>query len=312
MSFHFADIARNAAIDHAVTDAEILELRRAGWADGKMTREEAEGLFAAQAMIAAPSRAWSDFFVEAVQTYILETTAPRSYVSDADAAWLIEQVARDGRVCSMTELELLTRLIEKALGVPENLRLFVLEVLEREVLTGTGPTRSGGELSAHHVTEAECMLIRRVIFGSGSDAPAAVSQGEAEMLFRIKDACLEKNNAPEFKRLFVQAVGNYLQGYAARGAQLSRERAAQLEAFMADHSTSVGRFMGRMAVGAPTAFGKVFGRKQAPARDRMAEMDAAAAVTAGEEAWLQVQLNANGKIDDYDRALLDFLAEEQE
>lgn len=310
MSFHFADIARHAATDNAVSETEILELRRAGWADGRMTRDEAEAIFAAQSAIAVPTREWSDFFVEAIQQFVLNSE-PRGYASEADAVWLIEQVSRDGRVCSMTELELLTRVIEKAVNVPQSLKTFVLAALEEAVLTGTGPTRNGGELAATHVTEAECMLIRRVIFGSGGDGPAAVSQREAEMLFRIKDASLEKNNPPEFKRLFVQAVGNYLQGYAANGGQLSRERAAELEAFIADHSTSVGRFMGRMAVGAPNAFGKVFGRRKEPVRDRIAEMDAAAEVTGSEHAWLNVQLNANGKIDDYDRALLHFLAEER-
>lgn len=310
MSFHFADIARQAATDHTVSDAEILELRRAGWADGNMTREEAEALFAVQAAIAQPSREWSDFFVEALQQFILNGSEPRGYATDNDAQWLIEQVSRDGRVCAMDELELLTRIIEKALNVPDALKAFVLDTLESEVLTGSGPTRSGGELAATHVTEAECLLIRRVIFGSGGDGPASVSQREAEMLFRIKDASLERNNAPEFKRLFVQAVANYLQAFAAHGGQLSRERAAQLEHFMSDHSTNVGRFMGRMAVGAPTGFGKVFGRRKEPVRDRFAEMDAAAEITGGEQAWLNVQLNANGKIDDYDLALLDFLAED--
>ena len=71
MSFHFSDIARAAATDHAVSEAEILELRRAGWADGRMTREEAESIFAAQSAIAVPSREWSDFFVEQVVTEII-------------------------------------------------------------------------------------------------------------------------------------------------------------------------------------------------------------------------------------------------
>jgi len=309
MSLHFAEMVRHAATDTAADEDDILALRRAGWADGRMTREEAEALFAAQAAIAAPTGEWSDFFVESVVQFVLNGSEPRGYASDADAAWLIEQISRGGRVCSMAELELLTVVIERAVAVPAALQDFVLETLEREVLTGTGPTRCGGELAATHVTAAECGLIRRVIFGHGGDRPAAVSQREAEMLFRIKDASLEKNNAPEFKRLFVQAVGNFLQGYAARGGQLPRERAAELDAFIADHSTSVGRFMGRMAVGAPSPFGAVFGRCREPARDRIAEMNQAGQITASEQAWLHVQLNANGKIDNYDRALLEFLAE---
>jgi len=85
-----------------------------------------------------------------------------------------------------------------------------------------------------------------VIFASGGDGPASVSQAEAEMLFRIKDATLGGANAPDWQRLFVQGVGNYLQGWnGARG--ITRERAGELEAFMNDTSVSLSGFFGRMS-----------------------------------------------------------------
>ncbi len=72
----------------------MLALRRAGWADGKMTREEAESVFALQQATANPSAEWSDFFVEALQVHVLEGSEPRGYASEEDARWLIEQVSR--------------------------------------------------------------------------------------------------------------------------------------------------------------------------------------------------------------------------
>ena len=155
MSMHFANIAQQAAADGGISSEEILEMRRAGWADGKMTRSEAEAVFAAQNATANPSKDWSDFFVEAISQYVLEGSEPRGYASEDEAQWLIGQVQADGRVCSMTELELLTRIVEKAQNVPAALKNFVLETLESEVMTGTGPTRDGGELSDTHVSEAE-------------------------------------------------------------------------------------------------------------------------------------------------------------
>ena len=309
MSFHFAEIARHAASDRIVTDEEILALRREGWADGRMNRAEAEALFTIQHAIDNPSPQWCDFFVEAVTQFVLEGSEPRGFASEDAARWLIAQVTADGKVCSMAELELLTRLIEKAKGVPESLRSFVLGVLEAEVLTGIGPTRCGGELSATHVTEAECKLIRRVIFGQGSDRPAAVSRREAEMLFRLKDAVADAPNAPEFERLFVQGVGNYLMGFSSSSAAISRERALELEAFVADNHARVGGLLGRMAKSSPTAFGQIFGRKDgAPARhDQVAE---ASVLSEEENDWLEAQIEANGEVDAYDKALLRFLAEE--
>ena len=309
MSIHFADIARHAAQDGAVSPEEILAMRQAGWADGKMTRAEAEAVFAAQNAAGEHSKEWSDFFVEAIQHYVLEGSEPRGHAGEDEARWLIDQVQRDGKVCSMTELEVLTRIIEKAQNVPESLKAFVLRVLEDEVMTGTGPTRCGGELSDTHVSEAQCTLIRRVISGAGGDRPAGVSRAEAEMLFRIKDATEHAANAPEFKRLFVQGVGNYLMGFASSSAQLTRERQLELDAFVADNKASVGRFMGEMAVATPNIFGMVFGRKPA-APSREERVAAEAELTGGEQDWLDAQIAVNGKVDAYDQALLKFLAEE--
>jgi len=309
MTVQFTDLSRHAATDRAISDAEIMDLRRSGWGDGKITQAEAEAIFALEQAIEQPTEMWSDFFVEAIRNYVLHGTEPRGYASDAEAEWLIAMVERDGKVCSLTEFELLVQVIEKGLNVPDKLKFYVLEVLEREVLEGVGPTRCGGELSDTHVSAAEARIIRRVIFGSASDRPAAVSRREAEMLFRLKDATLEDANVAEFKKLFVQGVGNYLLGFASESAHLSRDRMLDLEAFVADNKANVGRFMGEMVKSAPNAFGVVFGKKSsAPSREERAAE--AGEFSADESDWLDDMTLANGRIDSYDRALIEFIAEE--
>ena len=132
----------------------------------------------------------------------------------------------------------------------------------------------------------------------------------AEKTFQRSIDRRRADNAPEWKRLFVQGVGNYLQGFTGH-TPLSRERASQLEAFMNDTSSSVGRFMGEVArsVAQPNRLGKVFGRKAVtPAIEHFVEE--ARKVTRDEQDWLDEQIEANGQVDEYDCALLDFLAEE--
>ncbi|BBC71502.1 conserved hypothetical protein [Altererythrobacter sp. B11] len=308
MTFQFAEIARQAAADAAISPGEILALRRAGWADGAISREEAEAIFAIQRALAAPDADWCDFLVEAIREYVLNAAEPRGYAGEEDARWLIAQVEQDGKICSMVELELLASIIEKAESVPEALRDFTLDAIEQAVLGGAGALRRGGSLSGAHVTEGECRLMRRVIFGVASDRPAAVSRREAEMLFRIKDAMLHAANAPEWKCLFVQGVGNYLMGFAS-SAPLEAERMLELQRFVDDNSASVGRFLGGMARTSPNALRVVFGRKRpspSPA-ERAAE---AATITGPEQDWLAAHIDANGEVDEYDRALLHFIAEE--
>lgn len=96
---------------------------------------------------------------------------------------LIRMVEADGRACSRTELELLVQVIEKDLGVPDALKVYVLKLIEAAVLTGTGPTRDGGALSDTHVTATDAHLLRRVVFGKRAASPTVADRvGEAEAI----------------------------------------------------------------------------------------------------------------------------------
>ena len=312
MTMHFADLARSVSADGEISPTDVLALRRLGWGDGQVSPAEAEAIFAINRVISRPSGEWVDFFVEALSEFVLNGSEPRGMCSEDEAQWLMQAIDQDGRLETMAELELLVRVIERAQNVPDSLKHYALRQLEAAVLTGTGPTRCGGELSDTHVTGAECRLMRRLVFASGGHGPAAVSRFDAEMLFRIKDATLGADNSPEWARLFVDGVANYLRGFVLTNAQLSHERMKELEGFIADNRPSVGRFMGAMAREMPQAFnhfGKVFGRKSEAAR--FTELEANGnLVTENEKRWLDQMIDANGQIDALDRALLDRVAQD--
>lgn len=310
MTINFPELARQAAADGAITPEEVLALRRSAWPDGRIDETEAEAILAINDVVSAKSAEWIDFLVEAVGEYVLNGTEPRGYVADETADWLIAKLDNDGRLDSAAELELLVRVLEKALGTPDRLKDYALAQIEHSVLTGEGPTRDGGHLGAGSITAAECKLLRRVIFASGGDRPAAVSQREAEMLFRLKDATLGADNAAEWQRLFVQGVGNYLQGWqGAKG--LTRERAAELEAFMNQPSGGLSGFFRRMgSVAAGDLRSAARDLLTSPsARNFTGEAVADAAVTGSEQQWLDTRIGNDGQIDPLEQALLAFLAE---
>lgn len=307
MSMYFRDLAAQAAADGTISPEEILILRRAGWSDGKIDADEAEAIFAVNDRIHEPTAAWTDFFVEALGEFIVNSTEPRGYVDEAQADWLMARIDHDGALESMAELELLVKLFERAAGVPDRLRSYGIAQIEKAVLTGEGPTRHGA-LGKGAITETEARLLRRLIFAPASDRPAGVSRAEAELLFRLKDATLGAANGDEWKRLFVQGVGNYLMAYTSY-EPLSRERAAELEEFVNRPSDGVGRFFARMAhFDLRSGFTGVFGRK--PARDRDAEAAQAHEIDSDERTWLQARIDADHEIDAYEQALMDFLAAE--
>jgi hypothetical protein len=307
MSIHFRDLAGQVAADGTISPDEILILRRAGWSDGRIDADEAEAIFTVNDRIGEHDAAWADFFVEALVEFVVNGAEPLGYVDEAKADWLMARIDRDGRLESVAELELLAKLFERATGVPERLRAYTIAQIETAVLTGEGPTRRGA-LDKTGINDAEALLLRRLIFAPASDRPAGASRAEAELLFRLKDATLGAANGPEWKRLFVQGVGNYLMAYTSY-EPLSRERAADLEEFMARPGDGVGRFFARMAhFELQSGFTGVFGRR--PARDREAEAAAARKVTDGERSWLDGRIDADHEVDPYEQALMDFLAEE--
>lgn len=311
MSMEFGNLAADAAADGTISAEEILELRKSGWADGAIGPDEAEALFAANDGCTAPSAEWCDFFVEALTQFIVQTVPPAGYIDDEMADELITRIDRDGKLGSLVELELIVKVLEVALNAPERLKAYALKQIEDAVLGGDGPTRHGA-LTAHGINQAECALLRRLIFAPAGDRPASVSQREAAMLFRIKDAALYEVNAPEWETLFVQGVANYLLGFGGHEA-LTRERAGELEKFMNTEGGGIGGFLGRMLTSMPDvggAFGSLLGSKDEPdsgveAYDDDAEL--AAVLEPAEADWLRNQLEADEELDELEKALIAFI-----
>lgn len=308
MSFSFSDFSSALKAGAAISAEDVLAIRRAVWPDGAVARAEAETIFELHRLAREPGLEWSDFFIEAITDAVVNSAEPRGYVDDETAAWLIGQLDREGRAVGAIELELVVRILESALNAPASLKAWALAQVERCVLTGEGATRRDGDIRPGVVDPAEVELLRRLVFAGGGDGALVVSGDEAEMLWRIKDATLGAANAPGWQRLFVQAVGNHLMAWSSY-RPLDRTEAARLETFMNDRRSSVLGFLGRMRRPDFDGAMRVFEGEQS-AEDHDSAVDSAAAVTPTENAWLQFNLDQDGKRDECEEALLRFLEEE--
>jgi hypothetical protein len=220
MSFSFSDFSSALEAGAAISPEDVLAVRRAVWPDGVVARSEAETIFELHRRARRPGAEWGDFFIEAICDHVLNATEPRSYVDDDSAAWLIGQIGRDGEAIDPVELELVVRILESALNAPASLKARALAEVERCVLHGQGATRRDGDVRPGVVDEAEVKLMRRIVFAAGGDGALVVSEAEAEMLWRIKDATLGAANAPGWQTLFVQAVGNHLMAWSSYRAPI--------------------------------------------------------------------------------------------
>jgi hypothetical protein len=303
------DLTSQVKARGVITAEDVLAIRHIVWPDGKIDPTEADAIFDLNGALKRAPREWVDFFVEAIGTYVVDQQAPVGYVDEAKADWLIARIDSDGRVDSLGELELLVKILEDATNTPETLKAYALKQIEQIVMTGSGPTRDGGALDPGTINAAEVKLLRRLLFAQASDGPATISTAEADMLFRLKDATLHAANAPEWATFFVQAVGNHLMAHSDY-RPLSRDRAAQLDAFMNDTHVSIGGFFGRMLKAGPmSGFQSLFGAKaKRPSHDEAVAADRA--IDADEVAWLKREVDADHTLDPIEKKLLAFIAEE--
>jgi hypothetical protein len=310
MSFSFSGFEAALKAGARISADDVLALRREIWPDGAVSEDEASALFALNRAAQDSGPEWTDFFVEAMTEYAVNQRPPRGYVDEDSANWLIAEIEQDGAAARETDLALVVEVLESALNCPESLKSWALGRIEAAVLTGEGPTRDGPP-RPNVVDEAEVALLRRILFAAGGEGACSVGAEEAELLWRLKDACLESDNAPGWKTLFVQGVGNHLMAYSAY-RPLARDEAARLEAFVGDHESSVLGFFARMGRAGPAEGVRdlLHPDREPNAAEHESAVHAAAAVTGSEKAWLDAHVDADHKRDPYEEALLAFIAGE--
>ena len=211
MNIQFADLARSAAACGEISPASLLALRQLGWAEGRITRHEAETLLALNRALDHASGAhangdWTDFFVDAMCEFVLGEAEPLDACDECEARWLIGAIDGGGKPVTMAELELLVRLIERARTVPGSLRHYALQQVETAVLDGEGPTRAGCDEGPRHITGAECRLVRRILFATGGQGRPAVSSAAIETLRGIDKAARRGDSSPEWPVLLAEAL----------------------------------------------------------------------------------------------------------
>jgi hypothetical protein len=307
MSFSFTQFADALRGGAEISAKDVLAARQWAWNDGGVSVAEAESIIQLNRLAKTGSREWTEFFVEALTEFLVNTQPPRGYIDDANAAWLKCHIDQDGKVETGPELELLVKVLETALNAPQSLKDYALQQIEFAVTTGTGPSRVGTARPGV-IDDREVSLLRRLLFASGSESGMTVSRDEAEALWRIKDACRNGANAPGWKTLFVQAVGNHLMAHNLF-SPLERTDAVRLEAFINDNHTHIGKFLSRVIHSLGQGPAGLIAAKPAPSAFAQTA-DLIPSMTPMETKWVQGHIGADGGVDPLEQALLAFIAAE--
>jgi hypothetical protein len=300
-----------------VTNGDVMMLRDAVWTDESIPEPVVDALFTLNDTLTSHSTVWTDFFIEAIEYYLVDQCVPQGFVDETCADWLQARVDKNGKVASLTELELLVSIIERAESAPEDLRQYTIAQIENVIVSGEGPTRTDGIIRPNCIDAVEVELLRRLIFAGGGEGAIIVDSREADLLFRIKDTTLHGDNATSWLRLFVQGVGNHLMAHSDY-RPLSRDEALNLQDFMDNDAPSLGRFFKRMMPSDKIGYGtitEVFKTLFPKPEDRFAKrlaLDNSHLITPEEAGWLKTHITADEEVDAYEKALLTFIIDEAE
>lgn len=291
----------------AITGEDIGTLRHRVFWKGIVTEPDAEfALLLNDRLHHAADPAWPAFFVEALTDYVVTQAQPSGYVSDENAAWLIERIGRSGHVDTPCELELLIKILERSQQSPVALVRFALEQVKIGVITGAGAVGARRASETGSVEDHETELVRRILYAFGGDGNIAVTRPEAEVLFDINDATHHPLNHPSWSDLFVKAVTNFLM--AAAGYQvLSRQEALRREAWLDQAPVGVAGFMGRMVSGGLDAVRDAYrmpdGTDEAARLERWHQPRA----TDDDVSWAASRIGRSGRLHDNEMALINML-----
>jgi hypothetical protein len=186
--------------DGAISADEALQLRRAVFPDGVVSRDEAEALISLAARVANNDDAWTHAFVEAITDHVLQSGAYPGHVDEATASWLTTRLGKEGP--RETEVEAVLKVLERAESAPEYLSAFARE-------------RISALLAGKPVGAAETELVRRCLYASSGAGRTSVTEAEARWMFALDADSDGRANDPAWGDLFVKAVLCHLMGRRA-------------------------------------------------------------------------------------------------
>jgi hypothetical protein len=302
----------------SISADDLLHLRREVFADGVVTRSEAEQLFSLNEQTRGNDPAWAAFFVDSLTDYFVWQSQPRGHVDAGLAEFLMERVARDGRIDGATELELVVNVVHWAASCPAALRRLALDAVKANVLEGGGPLFGPGRRRANVIDRADVAILTKLLYAAGGEASITISRDEADLLFDLNDATRDAVNDPGWQSLFVRAVAAHLTSPLAEPNLPDAETEHRRDRWLAERrgvSALIGGMLGQLVNrGIAQAFREadLFGNRQAAAEQagRVAADQAAMQrrqIDRAEAEWLRHRLDPDRGLDANEQALIAFL-----
>lgn len=203
-------LARDVARGARIRAEDVLRLRRSIYSEGGIDRTEAEQLFQLNREIKEADPAWAEFFVEGLTDFFFWREGTDSSLNEDAEQMLIDWIGPGPAVDDITELRLLLNIMFRTNGSSERFRRYVLDAVRHSVLHSDLALFGKAERVPGAIDTADVEVIRKLIYGMGSQNGMAISQTEAEFLFELNRTTAGADNVPAWRDLFVKAITMYL------------------------------------------------------------------------------------------------------
>jgi hypothetical protein len=293
-NFALQTLADQLAADGAVSADEALQVRRAVFPDGVVSREEAEMFISLGARVANNDEAWTHAFVEALADHVLSMGEYPGHVDEATASWLMSRF--DHNAPRETEVLALLKVLERSESTPESLCAFTRSCIASHMAGGA-------------VGGAETELVRRCLYASAGSGRTSVTEAEARWMFALDAECDGRANDAAWGDLFVKAVLCHLMGRRAPEvleANAMMARQAWLNAPTQGVTASLASIFkgGLKSYKAKVHEGSVVERLEGQYEVANDAAEADAELTLSEIAWTVGMTREDGKLTVNERALM--------
>ena len=293
-----------------ISDSDVRYLRQDYFKDERLSKTEAESLLVLDSAVRDKSSSWDEFFIEAMVDHVVHQAEPAGYISEDNAKWLQNCIARDGLVDSSVRFEMLVKVFEVAKSAPQSLMDFALTQVSEAVLNNQGPLAENRSTGKQVICKADVEMLRRLIYGFGSEGGLAVTKVEAEFLFDLNDKTNEFENDPAWSDLFVRAIGNYLLA-TLDDAVLSRAAVLPEDMFLKGDGAFNGLINTLKSVLAEMrplhrTLNESSGKTNSQIESGQQEAEK---LSAGEASWVLERIERDGETHENEKALLAFIKE---
>jgi hypothetical protein len=307
------EVLARAQASGAITAADALAVRHAVYGDKlAVTSDEMETMLAIDEAATQADPTWTQLLTEAGADFIVNQLPPAGYVTDENAAWLVQRIAMDGVVKTKREFELLVHVVEEATSAPRSLAALALRQVELAVTRGEGPLAGNG-LERGRMSRGAVEMLRRITFAFGGNGVVGVTRSEAEILFDLNDATATADNDPSWNDLFVKAIASHVMAVSGV-APPSREQVLADERWLDSPAEGLGGFFARMTAGGLqgilTAYRSGDGGSPDAADGNVGGVASVNVIAEDGAAWLAERFGREGTLKANEKALLRFIRDE--